>query len=57
MSEPPERGVLPPQTHLSRNLEPLPTPTSPHTQPALTWRLDQLRGALAALLLFDQLRQ
>ena len=57
MREPPERGVLPPQTHLSRHLEPLPSPTTPHTQPALTWRLGQLRGALAALLLLDQLRQ
>ena len=26
MSEPPERGVLPPQTHHSRHLEPLPSP-------------------------------
>lgn len=47
MSELPERGVLPPQTHrfASPGTPPSPPLPSPNTQPAPTWRLDQLPGA------------
>ena len=50
-----KEGCCPHRPIISLHLEP-PLP-SPHTQPALTWRLDQLRGVLAALLFLDQLRQ
>lgn len=49
MSELPERGVLPPQTHHFASSGAPPRPT----RQALTWRLDQLCGVLAALLLLN----
>lgn len=50
-----KEGCCPHRPIISLHLEP-PLP-SPHTQPALTWRLDQLCGVLVALLFLDQLRQ
>ena len=52
-----KEGCCPHRPIIRATWNPFPPLPFSHTQPALTWRLDQLCGALAALFLLDQLRQ